>query len=112
MQALANIAFSWQAVVGHDLAWLTFAITVENFTSAIGTVIFVAYLSALYSPINSMFQTWGIAQTSTVGVRRVFDLLRRPIDHRPVAHVEDRRDRSSAARIDLGGYAIDFVLRA
>jgi ATP-binding cassette subfamily B protein/subfamily B ATP-binding cassette protein MsbA len=38
-------------------------------------VIFVAYLTALYSPINSMFQTWGIVQTATVGVRRVFDLL-------------------------------------
>ena len=46
-QALANLAFSWQAVVGHDLAWLTIAITLENFTSAIGTVMFVAYLSAL-----------------------------------------------------------------
>src|SRR5205085_339960 len=46
-QALANFAFSWQAMVGRDLAWLTFAITLENFTSAIGTVIFVAYLSAL-----------------------------------------------------------------
>ncbi len=47
LQALANFAFSWQAIVGHDIAWLTFAIVTENFTSAIGTVIFVAYLSAL-----------------------------------------------------------------
>jgi PAT family beta-lactamase induction signal transducer AmpG len=47
LQALANLAFSWQAVVGHDLGWLTFAITLENFTSALATVIFVAYLSAL-----------------------------------------------------------------
>src|SRR5262249_13066152 len=44
LQASANVAFSWQAVVGHDIAWLTFAIVMENFTSAIGTVIFVAYL--------------------------------------------------------------------
>ena len=34
-------------MVGYDVAWLTFAIVMENFTSAIGTVIFVAYLSAL-----------------------------------------------------------------
>jgi MFS transporter, PAT family, beta-lactamase induction signal transducer AmpG len=47
LQAVANLAFSWQAMVGADVAWLTFAIVVENFTSAIGTVIFVAYLSAL-----------------------------------------------------------------
>jgi len=47
LQAFANFAFSWQALKGHDLGWLTFAIVTENFTSAIGTVIFVAYLSAL-----------------------------------------------------------------
>lgn len=47
VQAIANLAFAWQAIIGRDLAWLTFAITLENFTSAIGTVIFVAYLSAL-----------------------------------------------------------------
>ena len=57
LQAAANLAFSWQAVVGHDLAWLTFAITVENFTSAIGTVIFVAYLSALCrNPLHTATQ--------------------------------------------------------
>jgi MFS transporter, PAT family, beta-lactamase induction signal transducer AmpG len=47
LQAIANLAFSWQSIVGYNLAWLTFAITVENFTAAIGTVIFVVYLSAL-----------------------------------------------------------------
>jgi PAT family beta-lactamase induction signal transducer AmpG len=47
LQALANLTFSWQAVVGHNVPWLIFAITTENFTSAIGTVIFVTYLSAL-----------------------------------------------------------------
>jgi len=44
LQAFANLAFSWQAIVGLNAAWLTFAIIAENFTSAIGTVIFVAYL--------------------------------------------------------------------
>ena len=57
LQALANLAFSWQAVVGLDAAWLTFAIVVENFTSAIGTVIFVAYLSALCrNPLHTATQ--------------------------------------------------------
>ena len=57
LQAAANIAFSWQAVVGHDIAWLTFAIVTENFTSAIGTVIFVAYLSALCrNPLHTATQ--------------------------------------------------------
>jgi PAT family beta-lactamase induction signal transducer AmpG len=57
VQAMANLAFSWQAAVGHDIAWLTFAIVAENFTSAIGTVIFVAYLSALCSnPLHTATQ--------------------------------------------------------
>src|SRR3954465_12124925 len=47
LQASANVAFSWQALLGRNLAGLTLAIVVENFTSAIGTVIFVGYLSAL-----------------------------------------------------------------
>jgi PAT family beta-lactamase induction signal transducer AmpG len=57
LQALANLAFSWQAVVGLNAAWLTFAIVMENFTSAIGTVIFVAYLSALCrNPLHTATQ--------------------------------------------------------
>jgi MFS transporter, PAT family, beta-lactamase induction signal transducer AmpG len=57
LQSLANLAFSWQAIVGLSTAWLSFAITVENFTSAIGTVIFVAYLSALCrNPLHTATQ--------------------------------------------------------
>ena len=57
LQSLANLAFSWQGVVGHDAAWLSFAIVTENFTSAIGTVIFVAYLSALCrNPLHTATQ--------------------------------------------------------
>jgi len=56
-QGLANLAFSWQAVLGHNAAWLTFAIIAENFPSAIGTVIFVAYLSALCrNPLHTATQ--------------------------------------------------------
>jgi MFS transporter, PAT family, beta-lactamase induction signal transducer AmpG len=57
LQAVAALAFSWQAVVGLNAAWLTFAIVAENFTSAIGTVIFVAYLSALCrNPLHTATQ--------------------------------------------------------
>ena len=57
LQAFANLAFSWQAVVGLNAGWLTFAIIAENFTSAIGTVIFVAYLSALCrNPLHTATQ--------------------------------------------------------
>ncbi len=57
LQAFANLAFSWQAIIGLNAAWLTFAIVAENFTSAIGTVIFVAYLSALCrNPLHTATQ--------------------------------------------------------
>src|SRR5262249_31539105 len=68
LQATANLAFSWQAIVGRDLAWLTFAITVENFTSAIGTVIFVAYLSALCkNPLHTATQYALLTALSAIG---------------------------------------------
>jgi PAT family beta-lactamase induction signal transducer AmpG len=57
LQAVANLAFSVQAAVGHNAAMLTLAIVTENFTSAIGTVIFVAYLSALCAnPLHTATQ--------------------------------------------------------
>ncbi len=47
LQMASNLVFVWQAWMGANHAALTATIVVENFTSAIGTVIFVAYLSAL-----------------------------------------------------------------
>jgi len=68
LQALANLAFSWQAVVGLNAAWLTFAIVAENFTSAIGTVIFVAYLSALCrNPLHTATQYALLTALAAVG---------------------------------------------
>ncbi len=68
LQALANLAFSWQAMVGADVGWLTFAIVVENFTSAIGTVIFVAYLSALCrNPLHTATQYALLTALAAVG---------------------------------------------
>ena len=57
LQAVANLSFSWLALVGVNQWALAFAITAENFTSAIGTVIFVAYLSALcQNPLHTATQ--------------------------------------------------------
>jgi PAT family beta-lactamase induction signal transducer AmpG len=68
LQASANLAFSWQAMVGYDTAWLTFAIIAENFTSAIGTVIFVAYLSALCrNPLHTATQFALLTALAAVG---------------------------------------------
>lgn len=47
LQMGSNLMFAWQAVIGVNHAALTATIIVENFTGGIGTVIFVAYLSAL-----------------------------------------------------------------
>jgi MFS transporter, PAT family, beta-lactamase induction signal transducer AmpG len=68
LQSLANLAFSWQAVVGLNTAWLTVAIIAENFTSAIGTVIFVAYLSALCrNPLHTATQYALLTALAAVG---------------------------------------------
>src|SRR5262249_53284456 len=37
LQTITILAFSWQAVIGHDVTMLTLAITIESFTNAIGT---------------------------------------------------------------------------
>jgi PAT family beta-lactamase induction signal transducer AmpG len=47
LQMTSNLVFVWQAWVGVNHAALAATIIVENFTGAVGTVIFVAYLSAL-----------------------------------------------------------------
>ena len=68
LQASANLSFSWLATRGPDVAALTFAITAENFTSAIGTVIFVAYLSALCrNPLHTATQYALLTALAAVG---------------------------------------------
>jgi len=68
VQALANLSFSWLAFVGTSQWALAFAITCENFTSAIGTVIFVAYLSALcQNPLHTATQYALLTALAAVG---------------------------------------------
>ncbi len=47
IQMLSNLVFMWQAWIGAEHWALVVTIVVENFSGAIGTVIFVAYISAL-----------------------------------------------------------------
>lgn len=57
LQAISNLAFAWLAHVGLSQWALALAISLENFTGAIGTVIFVAYLSSLcQSPLHTATQ--------------------------------------------------------
>ena len=68
LQALANLSFSWLAVTGVDQWALALAISAENFTSAIGTVIFVAYLSALcQNPLHTATQYALLTALAAVG---------------------------------------------
>jgi len=68
LQALANLSFSWLALAGANHWALAFAISTENFTSAIGTVIFVAYLSALcQNPLHTATQYALLTALAAVG---------------------------------------------
>ncbi|HVV42197.1 MAG TPA: MFS transporter [Nitrobacter sp.] len=68
LQAVANLSFSWLALVGVNQWALAVAITAENFTSAIGTVIFVAYLSALCrNPLHTATQYALLTALAAVG---------------------------------------------
>jgi ATP-binding cassette, subfamily B, bacterial len=38
-------------------------------------VVFSSYLASLYTPLNNIFQTYGLVQSAKVGVRRAFEIL-------------------------------------
>jgi PAT family beta-lactamase induction signal transducer AmpG len=60
--------FTWLAFAGTNYWALTAAIIAENFTGAIGTVIFVAYLSALCkNPLHTATQFALLSALSAVG---------------------------------------------
>lgn len=68
LQMFSNFVFTWQAYVGVDLRALTVTICVENFTGAMGTVVFVAYLSALCrSPLHTATQYALLTALAAIG---------------------------------------------
>ncbi|MEY9180061.1 PAT family beta-lactamase induction signal transducer AmpG [Bradyrhizobium sp. USDA 326] len=68
VQAVSNLSFSWLALVGVNEWALTLAITSDNFCNAIGTVIFVAYLSALcQNPLHTATQYALLTALAAVG---------------------------------------------
>jgi MFS transporter, PAT family, beta-lactamase induction signal transducer AmpG len=57
LQMISNLAFVWLYFQPVSVGALTVAIVLENFTGAIGTVIFVAYISALCgNPLHTATQ--------------------------------------------------------
>jgi PAT family beta-lactamase induction signal transducer AmpG len=68
LQMGSNLVFTWLAFVGTNHWALTAAIIAENFTGAIGTVIFVAYLSALCrNPLHTATQFALLTALTAVG---------------------------------------------
>jgi PAT family beta-lactamase induction signal transducer AmpG len=68
LQMVSNLVFVWLAYAGTNLLALSAAIIAENFAGAIGTVIFVAYLSALcHSPLHTATQYALLTALAAVG---------------------------------------------
>jgi PAT family beta-lactamase induction signal transducer AmpG len=68
LQMVSNLPFAWLALAGTNYWALTAAIIAENFTGAIGTVIFVAYLSSLcQSPLHTATQFALLTALAAVG---------------------------------------------
>jgi PAT family beta-lactamase induction signal transducer AmpG len=68
LQMASNLVFTGLAYAGMNYWALTAAIIAENFTGAIGTVIFVAYLSALCkSPLHTATQFALLTALAAVG---------------------------------------------
>jgi PAT family beta-lactamase induction signal transducer AmpG len=71
LQAASNLVFSWLAFMGTNHWALAAAIITENFAGAIGTVVFVAYLSALCkSPLHTATQF--ALMTALANVARIY----------------------------------------
>ena len=68
LQAVSNLTFSWLALIGPQQWALAVAVSIEQFTGAIGTVIFVAYLSALCNnPLHTATQYALLTALAAVG---------------------------------------------
>jgi PAT family beta-lactamase induction signal transducer AmpG len=81
LQAIMVLAFSWQAVIGKNLSLLGVTTTIESFSDAVGTVIFVAYLSALCkNPLYTATQFALLTALAALG-RNVFSLGTGYIEH-------------------------------
>jgi len=67
LQALSNLMYALQALVGHDVAWLTATIGIENFTGGMGSAAFVAYLSGLCNIAYTATQYALLSSLAAVG---------------------------------------------
>lgn len=67
IQILSNLLFIWIAKTDHNLLALSVAISIENFTGAINTVVVVAYLSSLCNINYTATQYALLSSLSNIG---------------------------------------------
>jgi PAT family beta-lactamase induction signal transducer AmpG len=67
LQAISNLMYALQSVIGHDVAMLTVTIGIENFTGGMGSAAFVAYLSSLCNVAFTATQYALLSSLATVG---------------------------------------------
>lgn len=67
LQALSNLAYAAQAMVGHDTTVLTIVIFIENFCGGLGSAAFVAYLSGLCAVAFTATQYALLSSLASVG---------------------------------------------
>lgn len=79
---LYNLQNAYYAVVNVTIAagtavmlWVGARHVFAGELSIGGMVIFASYLASLYTPLNSIFQTYGLVQSAKAGVRRAFEIL-------------------------------------
>ncbi|MEY4679902.1 MAG: hypothetical protein RLZZ276_1551 [Pseudomonadota bacterium] len=67
LQALSNLMYALQAMVGHDVLMLAATIGIENFTGGMGSAAFVAYLSGLCNVAYTATQYALLSSLAAVG---------------------------------------------
>jgi len=79
---LYNLQNAYYAVVNVTIAagtagilWLGAHHVFAGELSIGAMVVFTSYLASLYTPLNNIFQTYGLVQSARVGVHRAFDIL-------------------------------------
>src|SRR5581483_6666063 len=79
---LYNLQNAYYAVVSVTIAagtagilWLGARHVLTGALSIGAMVVFTSYLASLYTPLNNIFQTYGLVQSARVGVRRAFEIL-------------------------------------
>ena len=106
LQLISNLAFVWLYFQPVSAGALTAAIVVENFTGAIGTVIFVAYLSALCnSPLHTATQYALLTALASTGRTFLSSGTGYLVNGRRLAAVLHRHRRRGAARARPDGLA-------